>query len=294
MTKEKSFVALFSFLLIALIAAYGSVVFFATRIHLTPELQMGLLIVGAIATLMTVLFIIAAGFSFMSLTDQKQALGLPEGSIRAMIALVLIMVFIIFGIYLFRMVGGGGVKYVGNFPEKPKYEKIAGQTVVVEQVAATEQKPASYDVFVVEELTDDGKKLAHQLITILGTLVVAVSSFYFGSSVSSAAAKREQELVQGQLAKPAAAPVIKDVNPKAGAQNADIALKIDGAGFASPQAVRLLRGTETMDCTGISADSSSIRCQLKIDKAPGDKWDVLVVNSDGQTAKLPGAFSIAP
>jgi len=71
------------------------------------EIQLGFVVVIAISVLFALLFIIAAGFSHLHLTDEKQPLGLPEGSIRSMIALILIMVFIIFGIFLFRVTGVG-------------------------------------------------------------------------------------------------------------------------------------------------------------------------------------------
>ncbi len=87
---------------------------FTIKVTPDPELMMGLLVVFSITTLMTVLFILAAGFNLMRLTDEKQALGLPRGSIRAMISLVLIMVFIIFGIFLFRKVGVQNRIYVGS------------------------------------------------------------------------------------------------------------------------------------------------------------------------------------
>src|SRR5262245_1816786 len=61
-----------------------------------PEIQVGFLVVIGVIALITLHFIVAAGFAHLQLADPKQALALPEGSIRAMIALILIMVFIIF------------------------------------------------------------------------------------------------------------------------------------------------------------------------------------------------------
>jgi len=78
-----------------------------TSSYHAPEIQMGLVIVIAVGTLLTLLFIVAAGFGRMNLTDATQALALPSGSIRSMIALILILIFIIFGLYLFREVGEG-------------------------------------------------------------------------------------------------------------------------------------------------------------------------------------------
>ncbi len=71
------------------------------------ESQIGYLVVIAVSVLVTLLFTIAAGFAHLRLTDATKPLGLPEGSVRSMIALILIMVFIIVGVYVFRVTGAG-------------------------------------------------------------------------------------------------------------------------------------------------------------------------------------------
>jgi hypothetical protein len=156
------------------------------RSETNDEMQMGALVVAAIVILMTTLFIIAAGFNAMNLTEQKQPLGLPEGSIRAMIALILIMVFIIFGIYLFRMVGQGSFQVIEVKASNPtredleRYEKAGARATTIET--------NSFGQFIVRAympVADDGKRVAQQLITTVGTLVVAVSGFYFGSSATA-------------------------------------------------------------------------------------------------------------
>src|SRR5919112_3784854 len=61
-----------------------------------------LILVGSVVFLMTSLLIIAGAFAQLNLSDRRQALGLPEGSIRAMIALILILIFIMFGLLLYN------------------------------------------------------------------------------------------------------------------------------------------------------------------------------------------------
>jgi hypothetical protein len=51
-----------------------------------------------------VLFIVAVGFTALKMNDPQQALGLPEGSVRAMIALLLIAIWIIISVFLFSVV----------------------------------------------------------------------------------------------------------------------------------------------------------------------------------------------
>jgi len=71
-----------------------------------PELITGLVIILGLGVLLVLLFIMAAGFSSLDIADKSQPMGLPEGSIRAIIALFLIVVWIVMSIYLFSAVGG--------------------------------------------------------------------------------------------------------------------------------------------------------------------------------------------
>ena len=57
-----------------------------------PELITGLVIILALGALLLLLFIMAVGFKSLDIADKTQAMGLPEGSIRAIIALLLIVV----------------------------------------------------------------------------------------------------------------------------------------------------------------------------------------------------------
>ncbi len=96
-----------------------------------------LLIISVMGLLLAIAVLVAA-FRTFELANPREALGLPEGSVRAMIALMLILLFAIATLYIYGTI-----------------------------------TPANSDV---------GK----QLITTLGTLVVAVAAFYFGSKAVQA------------------------------------------------------------------------------------------------------------
>src|SRR5205807_5805646 len=61
------------------------------------------IVLGA-ASLTILLTIMGVIFQQLGLADPRQALGLPEGSIRALIALFLLMTFVIVSIHLFEHV----------------------------------------------------------------------------------------------------------------------------------------------------------------------------------------------
>lgn len=81
---------------------------FWTTQKLPPEVQLAAVIVLGVSIVMNLLFIMTAGYQRMQLTSSNQALGLPAGSIRALIALFLILMFAIIGIYVFNAVLGAG------------------------------------------------------------------------------------------------------------------------------------------------------------------------------------------
>ncbi|MBL0346634.1 hypothetical protein [Candidatus Villigracilis affinis] len=66
-----------------------------------PDILLPILIsVSAVGLLISLAFL-AVSFSALELSDRNQALGLPEGSVRALIALLLIILFVVISIYLY-------------------------------------------------------------------------------------------------------------------------------------------------------------------------------------------------
>jgi hypothetical protein len=160
-----------------------------------PELVMGIIVVAAIAALMSLLYILAAGFNFMNLTDGKQALGLPEGSIRAMIALILIMVFIIFGIYLFRSIGYGFTTVLEKdiSADSLRHIDMGRYKGLQTSILTTRNDSTSlYSIVATNQTSAEGSRLAQQLLTTIGTLVVAIASFYFGSATVNSAISKDR------------------------------------------------------------------------------------------------------
>ena len=104
-----------------------------------PYLQTIAVFVFALAFLLVVISAIVAAFSALRLASSRHALALPDGSIRAIIALILVLVFVVMAIYL-------------------------------------------VDTVFMEEANDEARNVATQLLATVGTLVAAVSAFYFGTA----------------------------------------------------------------------------------------------------------------
>jgi hypothetical protein len=108
--------------------------------------QLPLLAIIGVMSLIIVLSCVAISFSSVDLADKTQALGLPNGSMRAVIAMSLILIFAIVVVFLYGTL--------------TRIDKDSGQPVEVPAAAQ-----------------DFGK----QLLVMLGTLITSVASFYFGT-----------------------------------------------------------------------------------------------------------------
>jgi hypothetical protein len=91
-------------IIICLAAITIALVTVAERFHtlkLETHIQLPLLAFFGVVALITILSCVAIGFSAVDLSDRSQALGLPNGSIRAVIALSLILLFGIVAVFLY-------------------------------------------------------------------------------------------------------------------------------------------------------------------------------------------------
>ncbi len=72
------------------------------------EVSLPLLAIAGVVALIGALALVAIGFALMSMSDKTQALGLPSGSVRAVIALSLVVLFAILSVFLFSSLSNSG------------------------------------------------------------------------------------------------------------------------------------------------------------------------------------------
>jgi hypothetical protein len=85
---------------LVLVLATATLYFAVNSVAAKPEIILGLTIIIGASILLILLFLITTGFSVLQLDDRTQALGLPDGSIRALIAFLLILIWVIVSLYL--------------------------------------------------------------------------------------------------------------------------------------------------------------------------------------------------
>jgi hypothetical protein len=111
---------------------------------------------------------------------REEALGLPEGSVRALIALSLIIIFAIMAIYMFNSL----------IPQNNIFLVKAGQTFIFPNGSST---TPTIDTFVFLEPSQAQRDFSSQTLTTVSTLVVALAGFYFGTKAVSTAKGTPEE-----------------------------------------------------------------------------------------------------
>jgi hypothetical protein len=168
-----------------------------------PEGALSIMFVAAAVILILVVCTLTIVTKRLGLHDETEAMGLPRGSIRAIIALMLILLFFIAAIFLFnstrrvppadnelRTLQGVDAARLATIPTediRTQTTRTVGATTVYDLVLL----PSALD----NQASDD---LAKQLITVLGTLVTAVAAFYFGANSVGAALKGQALIYLGK------------------------------------------------------------------------------------------------
>ena len=180
-----------------------------------PTIGLPVMAIFGIMILFGALALVATLFQRLQLTNPSQALALPEGSIRAVIALSLIVLFAIISIMLYRSMSEP-YKVTGlTLTERTALlDKAADRVVMVnleepcEAGAATAALAASaaaaasaavpagakppcapedqrYTLHLRPPPAQESSDLAKQLLILVGTLMTSVTSFYFASRGAS-------------------------------------------------------------------------------------------------------------
>jgi hypothetical protein len=175
----------FSILLTAVAVGVGvAAALYAKKTSIPYALPIWL--IAGLVVLMAVLGLVVVVLKSLGLTSSDFPLGLPEGSIRAIIALGLILLFFLMSFNLFGYLKSVSMVEIPNLTQK-RVDKIP-----IIEIAGVRPDPNNAGRFIVERITgptQTSQDLAKQLLTTLSTLVVAIAAFYFGSSSVAQALK---------------------------------------------------------------------------------------------------------
>jgi hypothetical protein len=166
----------------------GTVTLLKERDTFLPEIALPVIVLVGVIGLLAVLATLVAVYRRFDLVDEHQPLGMPEGSIQAVIALSLILIFAIIGVYLHGRAGTHDERLVTGLTQE-KLDALPVNTI--EEINTRDD--GRFDVRVALPQSEQQNDISTQLLTTISTLVVAVAGFYFGSkSVKEATAAATQ------------------------------------------------------------------------------------------------------
>jgi hypothetical protein len=256
-----------------------------------PELKLPLVVIFGVVILLMVIGLLVFSFSHLNLASPQQALGLPDGSVRSIIALMLLVLFTIVAIFLYNSVAtSGALQSVKNVSAADLETMRKHVTVVVATADPGKETGGPFTVYF-RNSNLAGEDIAKQLIILLGTLVTAVASFYFGAN--SVASAHEAILKASTVT---AAPIITGLTPVSVKRGAGpMPVKIFGANLDRVTNATFVRNGKTLDTTLASASDGEIACTVtsKSDSDPG-KYDLVLGEGTREVARKPQAFEVVP
>ncbi|OPY32502.1 MAG: hypothetical protein A4E32_01084 [Methanomassiliicoccales archaeon PtaU1.Bin124] len=251
-----------------------------------------MLVVGVIALIFS-LTAMAVIFNKFKLTDPKQTLGLPPGSVRAIIALSLILIFMLSSLFLYGELDNNQSKIFDNHGiTKSQMENLTNvQILSITRLDETnENNETLYDVKTLVSMSNPASTdVAKQIITTVSTLVVAVSAFYFGAKVSG---KGDDEPPDDNLS-----PVINKISESTFDVNRlkgdGMEVTILGKNFVSPKVEYRMKGVKPIELTDVTSSSTMIRGKLKSgDTSITGKYTIAVINSNNREHEIDDSVDI--
>lgn len=178
----RQFVAMAVVILVAAAVAFVALALLPERYDDGPGTIVILLVAGLVA-LTLLLYLGTIIHRTAGVGTSKGALGMPEGSIRALIALSLVLMFAIIGVTVLYSGMGEGEEIVSSGITSAQIDDLENVQIVAISVVDPAASPGTetYNVTARAEISQAGHDFGLQLLTTVSTLVVAVAGFYFGA-----------------------------------------------------------------------------------------------------------------
>jgi hypothetical protein len=278
-----------------------------------------LLAIGGVVVLIFMLATVSMIFSALGLANRDLAMGLPEGSIRAVIALSLIVLFAILSIFLYEKISAGGtlitisrlsdadrVQFMRDHVnardiQSSVVKDSAGEPLVFKDAAG---KPISnadgtpkyvYDLSY-RSANPASEDFAKQLLVLLGTLMTAITSFYLGAGTVTSAVKAGSEASANAAAASPPASTFTDIKPTThsiATDGATLHLKITGTNLDGVTGVKLVKtGASPIIGTKVTASATNIAYDFIVTNESLGVWSI-EVSEGAKPAKVAGKVTIA-
>jgi len=249
--------------------------------------RLPVLAIGGVIALLVVIALVAGAYTLFGLADAKEALGMPEGSVRAIIALSLIVLFAILTIYLYSDVSHPEVCTLAGLSQDALDKFLTsehGQKVIATVSTPLNDGSSAYTVYY-QNISAAGGDFAKQLLVMIGTLMTSVTSFYFAAKPPLGA--------NGSTSSTVPSPEPTGVSPQEGDRGTTLALEISGNNLGEITSVKLVLDKDELAGTGVVSSAGLVKCNVKL---PADMkagtWTVKVTDKSDRSAELADAITI--
>jgi hypothetical protein len=252
-----------------------------------------LVAIGGVVVLILLLTAVATMFSILGLTNKDQAMGLPEGSIRAVIALSLIVLFAILSVFLFQSISIGGARFkIDEMSTADRAEFIRSHASARDiQSSETKGKPGFYDV-TYRSANPESEDFAKQLLVLLGTLMTAITSFYLGAGTVTSAVKTGSEAANSASTSTPAFTDIKPATHSIATDGPTLHLEATGTNLTGISAVKLVTsGATPINGTKVATSATKISYDFDVTNASPGSWTI-EVSEGAMPAKAAGTLTI--
>lgn len=240
------------------------------RLEALDAYSLPILLIGGIVMFLVALCLVVIVFQRLGLASTNYALGLPEGSIRAFIALALILLFFMMGVYLYTGISEQGGEVITGLTTQQAAE------IPDERVAFRVTRGGVVDVHL-HPASAAGEDVARQMITTMSTLVVAIAAFYFGTSAVQQAVTSTGA---GSAGTGLASPSLTRLEPR----NSPRALRRKGDGW-EPEAIRLKSSPADVWVEG-SVEGDEATSLAAVDDSGAYTYTPVKPSPDGVTLKF--------
>lgn len=250
------------------------------RAYITgASITLPLLAISGVVGLLAMLTVVSVAFSAIGLSNEDYALGLPEGSVRAVIAIGLVVIFVIVSIFLFGEIEGD--KVISRGIPKDQINSLTGEILSI-SCEEDDEGVSVCNVVTKVDKTEASQDFAKQILTTVSTLVVAVAGFYFGTRAVSTAKS---------VVLPSS-PVIRSIKQTEGTKGEKLEVEIFGKNFQLLQVVKFIKDSEEIQGTEVTWSPTKINCKINLADRPTGKYDLIVINEDGGDDRLADAFEV--
>ncbi len=251
------------------------------------EIGLPVLAIAGVILLLATLALVSVAFAVFELDDKSQALALPEGSIRAVIALSLIVLFAVLTVYLYGSLANTRVNSVAGLSTAQRdsfVSSLAKEQIVAVTPAAGE---GTFTVYF-RDRNPASEDFAKQLLVLIGTLVTSVASFYFGARTARIGERAGALLRTGPQIRSIAPPTVSRSAAAAGFD-----FEIAGEGLDLVKEVKLVSGPHQILAADVVSNASVLKGKLQIPPdAPLGSCDVIATDGLGHTARLANGLTI--